>query len=227
MINLLLLILEVRFKHKTPLIEKDNRVQFIEKISGKPVKQPPNAWQGLDFNYQPLRMRLVLEEERFSISVQIDEEESAQDRLLEMLSKIYRDFQYKNNEIKRIGVRSIWFSDWNSSFTNLVNKYKNIFYKDNTIVSESTDVAVNFILKDKDLYKMNFISGPMKPEQGMDQLIFKDISLPHDFIFVDLDRYKLEGLSNINSAQDIKKVVLESLDYEQSKAKQTVQLLKQ
>src|SRR5258708_38921698 len=107
MAKLLLLLLEVRFKDKTPLIEKDNRVEFIEQITGQSVQPPANAMQGLDFNHQPTRTRIVLEENRFALAVQIDNESLAKERLFEVLSKIYHDFHYKGSEILKIGVRTL------------------------------------------------------------------------------------------------------------------------
>ena len=224
--QLINLILGIRFSGKTPLVKEDNRSKFIEEVTGQSVPPPPNMpQQGVSVNHNPSKTRAILQENNLLILVELEDEDSAKQRLFTVLSRIYSDFPYKNNSIIRIGVQTRWMQEWNSSFTNLVAKYKDIFYKENSLISEASDVAVTLTLKDENAYKINFASGPMKPEQGKGLSVFGEIDFPHDFIMVDIDRFSETNLKEINSVTEIKKLVTASIIYGKTKAEQTVQLL--
>jgi len=223
--QLINLILGIRFSGKTPLIEKDNRVKFVREVTGEEVQSPPNVSQGVRVDHKPSKTRVVLEENNLVIIVESEDENSAKQRLFTVLNRTYGDFAYKDNSISRIGVQTRWMEAWNSSFTSLVAKYKEVFYKENVLLSESFDVAVSFTLKDEDSYKVNYVSGPMKPDQGKTLLAFGEVAFPHDFILVDIDRFSDTNLGGVNSVSEIKKMVTASLAYGRTKAEQTVGLL--
>jgi hypothetical protein len=174
------------------------------------------------FNHEGTKTVLVMEEGHVAISVESMGVEDSEKRIKEILADIYKNFPFDKKEIARIGVRIQWINEWESSFTKLLSKYKSIFYKDVPILNESSDVAVHLTLKDG-ACGVNYITGPMKPDQAKMFINFKDRKFPHDFIYVDIDRFLVDTkVSNdINSLNDF---ISKSVVYSKSKATETISL---
>jgi hypothetical protein len=90
----------------------------------------------------------------------------------------------------RLGARSLWIQESKLDFKDLVSAYKQIIYKPNGIIEESTDVGVSFILKDGE-YTANVAFGPMELSQLKTMFIFEPARLPKVVSFLDVDYYLL------------------------------------
>jgi hypothetical protein len=223
--KLLSLTLEIRYKNNIQLIEvNDPRQKFIESITDIKVLPPPELSQGVQHNDIKTKSFVAAEPSRLAIVCEQDNEDKAQERILNILKEAYARFKYKDAQIARVGVKSIWVETWNNNFTSLVKAYKEKFYQQNELLTESDDVAVNLTLKD-DGCKVNFVSGAMKPEQGKTFVIFKEIELPHDFIFTLVDKYDEGGIIE-NKYTSIKEFFLNSTNYGRLKTNQVTELLR-
>lgn len=206
------LILEIRFRNKTKLVQDDRRQNIHALISGnQPENPPPDTSAGMNMINTAQRTNVVVEEGRIAIQIEGTDHQVIQRRTLEVLGILYDQADYKDNKIVRIGVRTKWIGTWDQSFAKLYERYKEVFYNDNSILDRSVDIAVNLTLEDNG-YRVNFISGPMKPEEGLSQVLFKDRDFPHDFIFVDIDRFDISG-SYSNTLASIKRFFNESVKY--------------
>lgn len=220
-LRLVTVIFEVRYKNRTPLIVDDKRINIVRQITKEEPSNSPkkNPILGLVLNHSQTKTRVVVEENRIAISVELDNEKESLSRLLESFEIVSNEVAYGGLEIDRLGLRTKWIYPWDGNFTKLLNLYKKNVYRDNPIINESSDigVALNF---EEDNYKVNYSSGPMKPAQAKTLLRFKAANLPHDFIFVDIDRY----LEN-SPSQTFKKLVAfsgDSFDYGRNMANATV-----
>lgn len=223
--EILSLILEIRFSKNASLIVDDKRQKLVELIVGEPPKdKPPDAPKiGMALNHSKTKTRVVVEENRVAISVEQPDVEKARKRLAETLKIVYGQVNYKDLPVCRVGVRTLWICPWNESFTSLLSHFRKIFYADNSLLEEALDVGVALTFNDGDA-KVNYSCGPMKPTQGESFLVFKDRQLPHDFIFVDVDRYKIVDQKTYDF-NFIKKYVIDSITYGMSKAEETKSLL--
>jgi len=223
--EILSLIFEVRFEQKASLIVNDKRQTLIELITGNPPKtKPPDAPQmGMALNHKQSKTRVVTEENRLAISVEFSQIPEVKEQLIKTLDLIYGEIKYKNCSITRIGMRTKWMSAWNRNFTSLLKSFKEQFFLDNSLLQDSSDVGVALTLADNG-FKVNYSAGPMKSEQGKLHLIFKKRELPHDFVFIDIDRYKESGEIE-NSIVAIKGFISDSITYGENKAKETVEIL--
>lgn len=222
--DILSLIFEVRFKQNTPLIKEDKRKRLVEIVIGKkPKKEPPKEISTVEVNHLPSKTRAVIQENRLAIAIEKSDVSQAKERLFELLEDIYREIDYKENSIARIGTRTQWIRPWDGSFTSLMGRYKEIFYQDCSLVEESSDIAIVFTFKDNGC-KVNYSSGPMKPDEAKGRLVFKERNLPHDFIFIDVDRYATESPPD-NNLRAIKQFISASIEYGLSKANETVEIL--
>lgn len=219
------LILEIRFSDKTPLIIDDKRQKLVELIVGEPPKdKPPDVQKvGMALNHSKTKTRVVVEENRLAISVEQPDIEKAKRRLEETLEIVYDQVNYKDSPVSRIGVRTLWVCPWNESFTSLLAHFRKAFYKDNSLQKKASDVGIALTFNDGQA-KVNYSCGPMKPVQGKGFLIFKDRQLPHDFTFVDVDRYEVETQKTYD-VSSIKKYITDSIAYGASKVKETENLL--
>ena len=223
--EILSLILEIRFGSKTPLIVDDKRQKLVELIIGKPPKdKPPDTPKiGMALNDVASKTRVIVEESRVAISVEQSDIEKSKKRLLEVLKTIYKQVDYKTSPVWRVGVRTQWICLWKDSFTSLLSCFREKFYANNSLLQEAVDVGIALTLEDGQ-FKVNYSTGPMKPEQGKQLLIFKDRQLPHDFIFIDIDRYSIDDKKTYE-IESIKQFIVDSITYGKSKAEETERLL--
>lgn len=222
--DILSLIFEIRFKENTPLILEDKRKKLAKIVMGEePRKKPPKERMAVEVNHLPSKTRAVIQENRLAIAIEESDASQAKRRLFELLRDIYREVDYKDNPIVRIGTRTQWIHSWDGSFTSLMERYKAIFYQDCSLVEESSDIAIVFTLEDNGC-KVNYSSGPMKPEEAKVRLVFKERELPHDFIFIDIDKYATENPPD-NNLRAIKQFISASIEYGSSKANETIEIL--
>ena len=223
--EILSLILEIRFSKNASLIVDDKRQKLVELIVGEPPKdKPPDAPKiGMVLNDSKTKTRIVVEENRIAISVEQPDIDKAKKRLVEILKIVYDQIGYKDLPVLRIGVRTQWVCPWNDSFTSLLNHFKNIFYTDNSLLKEASDVGIALTFNDGEA-KVNYSCGPMKPTQGKTFLVFNDGQLPHDFTFIDVDRYKTEDQKTFDPTS-IKMYITDSISYEKSRAEETKNFL--
>lgn len=207
-------------KDTAPVLEK-KKADFLDFFSKGKFDKSKLPQMGLNVNDVQTKTICILEEQKIAIGLEVNDVEEIKVRVAELLERIYTDFAYSGKEILRIGARVQWMHPWESSFTKLVEQFKNSFYLSNSLVNESSDVAINFTLNDRDS-KVNFIAGPMRPEQGKDLLTFKERHLPHDFIFIDVDRYKTTLHNDVAS---IKGFIANSIEYSKTKADETINSL--
>lgn len=220
--ELLNLIFEIRFKKNSFNVLLDERKSDIfELVTGEKPKNFPK--EGFRIDHSNSKTVVVIEEDRVAISVEQDDIETAKERLTALLLNIYGQFNFASKEIIRLGARVQFMEPWQSSFTNLVSKYKSAFYSNNSLVEKSSDVALPLTFIDNNC-RVNFISGPMKPDQGKGFLVFKERSLPHAFIYVDIDRVLTEGVSK-KDISEISQYISDSINYSQEKAQETINLL--
>ncbi len=221
--DLLSLIMEIRYRQRTLLVFDDKRQKIFKLITGKdPQNSPSDVIQGAEYRDEPTRTRVLLEENRFAAAVEEDNIDEANKRLFEVIGNIYNEIDYQSNIINRIGVRTQWVSCWNESFASLLNRYKKVFYKPNSLLTKATDIAVHFTLIDES-NKINFTTGPMKPQQGQTLLVFKNRNLPHDFIYTDVD-YFCENVQTYD-LEKIKQFITLSIKFGKDRASETVGLI--
>jgi len=223
--EILSLILEIRFSDKTPLIIEDKRQKLAELILGEPPKDKPSDAPkiGMVVNHLKTKTRVVVEESRLAIGVEQSDIKKAKKRLEETLKIVYDQVSYKDSPVSRIGVRTLWVCPWNESFTSLLTSFRKAFYKDNSLLKQASDVGIALTFDDGQA-KANYSCGPMKPIQGDGFLVFKGRQLPHDFTFVDVDKYKIE-VQRTYDIGDIKKYIANAITYGMDKAKETENLL--
>jgi len=221
--KLLSIIFAIDFVKSQNLVLEKNKADFLKFLSQGSFDTNKLPQLGLDINDEKTRTKVILNEEKIAIAVEHDNIENAKQRLTEVLTYIYDHYSYSEKIISRIGLRTQWQEEWPSSFTKLVTKYKEIFYKKNIIVDSSIDVAVNLTLSDGS-YRVNFVTGPMKKDQGEGLLIFKDRQLHHDFVFVDLDRMATSHKNDLDNIVDFSE---KSITYEIMKAKEVMFLFQQ
>lgn len=222
--EILSLVFEIRFKQNTPLMVGDKRKKLAEIVIGEtPKENPPKETMAMEVNHPPSKTRVIIQENRIVIIVEQPNISQAKERLIKLLGNIYREVDFKENSIARIGTRTQWIQEWSSSFTSLMEKYKDVFYQDCSLVKEASDVAVFLTLKHNG-FRINYASGPMKPNEAKERLMFKERNLPHDFIFIDIDRFTTEDTPD-NNLGDIKGFILNSIEYGQNKASETINIL--
>lgn len=221
--ELLILIADIRFKPLEDLSSVDKRVELYKFITGASPTNPPKQTIGLELDHEPTKTRVVVENDRIALSVEYAAPLRSKKRLFELLSFIYKKFPYGSREIVRLGVRTEWISSWNNNFSSLVNKFKATFYRETPLTNDASDVGLPLIFNSEG-FQINFSTGPMKPEQIKSFIRFKNRSLPHDAIFVDIDRFNKENTVN-NGIAEIKDVISASIEYGQNKAIQTVSLI--
>lgn len=222
--ELLTLILEIRYKQLEVSDVDDKRVELVELITGEKPKKPPGRLaKGMVINHETTKTRVVIEENRIAVSVEKPDISEAKSRLSEVLTFIYRKFPYKDREIIRLGARTNWIWPWSQNFTSLVSRFKEIFYKESSLSANAFDVGLPLIFKEEN-YRVNYSAGPMKPNQGKSFIIFKNRNLPHDFLFVDVDNFVMDEPID-NRLVNIKNFVTSSIVYGQEKAEETVSLI--
>ena len=220
-------IFEVKFKNKLSPLEILIGFRLFKEITGKktevldPAKS--NVTGGFNFTDPQSKLTTIVEVNRIAISTEI-ENNTQEDVIKKSLKVLYSNFEYKELDIQRVGVRTMWVLPYSKSFTDLMTHYKNNFYNSsNPLVSESTDVAVSLSLEDHD-NKVNFNSGPMKPEQ-LKTVFLKfgtNVELPHDFIFADIDRYTT---SLTNKETDLTNYIRDSIEYGSKKMLELEQII--
>lgn len=213
-------IFAVNYKGMTPIALEDKKLSFLGAVFGGQPKEIPQS--GMRFNHAETKTVLVMEEGQIAISVEAMSVEDSEKRIKEILADIYKNFPFDKKEIARVGVRIQWINEWGSSFTKLLSEYKGIFYKDVPILNESGDVAVHLTLKDGGC-GVNYITGPMKPDQAKMFINFKDRKFPHDFMYVDIDRFLVDTKIK-NDLDSLNDFIGKSIEYSKLKATETVDL---
>lgn len=213
-------ILELRFTSSANLIQiKDVRPEILKKITGEKPPEPPKQQisGGLSFNNQRQMLRVVIEPSRIALSVENKNVKEAISIIQNCLKTTYQNTDYQSLKIQRIGARSVWLNQFNSSFTSLLEIYKKKFYQNNPLVSESKDVAVCLTLESSGS-RVNFITAPINKKQLEKQILRFERNLNHDYAIADIDVIS-ENLENIERV--IAEFLKESISYGEKKAQET------
>jgi hypothetical protein len=223
--EILSLTLEIRFKQNTSLTADGKIKKLVEIVTGKsPKEEPPAGTMMVEIGDNPSKTKVIIQGNRIAIAVEQPNASQSKERLIELLKSIYKEVNFEENSIDRIGVRTQWIQEWNGSFTSLMEKYRAVFYQKCSLVNEASDIAVSLTLE-HDNYKVNYNSGPVRSNEAKEKwLVFKERNIPHDFILVDIDRYASENVPT-NNLIAIKQFILDSIKYGQNKTTETINIL--
>lgn len=129
-------------------------------------------------------------------------------------------------ELKRIGVRSMWVHPVSITLDELKERFRQSFYKDIPLVTEAEDVAVCLTLKDSNK-RINFNAGPMEKAQLISQFLppapIDETKIPATFAFIDYDYYKVGNISY--SVNYIQNFIDSAVKKGKIKAEETIKIL--
>lgn len=129
---------------------------------------------------------VTVEPYRLMITVERCESKKAQEFIIGVYEKLNNLLHLSS--VKQVGYRCMFISESDDKFSDLVNVYKNRFFKDTSLVTQSVDVAIPLTFKVDD-FRVNFASGPMEPKEIKERLEYKDIDVKNSY-YVDLDFIK-------------------------------------
>ena len=142
-------------------------------------------------------------------------------KLLDLIQKINRQLSW--SVVSRIGVRTFWTKE-TDNLTAAISKFKNSFYKESSLVTNASDIALCLTLKDEDK-TINFNAGPMAKEQLLQYITFKENhNYPNFLYFADIDYYQIVGNRNY-SKNSINDFVQKGLNFASTKAEETFNAL--
>lgn len=160
------LTVELRYPQQKPDIFSF-REKIISSVAKGDKQIPPNISDSLQFLIKEKLIKVVVESKRAGADMILPENIPNPERYaLDNINKLFRqlnnvvDFQ----SFERIGVRGLWIHKVELSMSDLTQRFKDKFYKNNEIVNMSTDIALVFTLKEKDRI-VNYNAGPMDKDQ--------------------------------------------------------------
>jgi hypothetical protein len=184
-------IIEIRYKEQSRQLDFVNGI--IKAVGGTPV--PANKISlNQTFNIQPKdkNMTIIVEPQRLVLNTEeeFSNIEQQNNSILKITDKLNDYLQW--GDVYRIGIRTFWIKEV-SSFSTLLSKIKEVFFKENSLLEQCIDVAIPLTFNAGSTDKVNFNFGPMKKEQIFQQYLqFKDNKkIPENFAFVDIDYYRL------------------------------------
>jgi len=197
----------------------------VKAISDKPIDKKIVVGGSFEITLKDKSAKILIEPQRIALS--IEEEKSlaeVSDFVDSILKKIFSQISFP--KVLRIGCRTLWLKEYPDTFENLIKKYKDVFYKDVPLITQSSDVAIPLTLEEGGR-KINFNSGPMKKEQFMAlySQMKNETSIPEKFIFVDIDFFAALSSPCNFQKKDILDFVSEAYNYATKKSSETFAIL--
>lgn len=177
--------------------------------------------EGTKINLKEEGLELIIQNSRIAIALHNTREEKNIDRIKEIYTQLYESLNM--GKISRIGVRSQWIEEVNSSFVSLLGKHKKSLFQNVDLVDEATDVSLVLTLKDGDS-AINYMSGPMDKAQLMQADSSIDRDYPSRCIFVDVDYYCCPDKEYTNN--DLLDYIDRAVSYAKKVAEKTVNNIK-
>jgi len=185
--NLLQVVVELR--HHEPLKLFRPYEELFCSLTGKelPEKERTLPLPGFELNIGERKMRVVIDPARTAVVLgYVPNIGYCIDNVMATFNKIGE--LVKLPLLTRLGIRSYWIEKADVNFTELVSLYKEILYKPNIVVEQSTDINTTFTLSDnKNTATVAF--GPMELSQLKGMLLFPSSELPDVVTFLDVDYY--------------------------------------
>lgn len=160
------LIVELRYPQQKPDIF-NFRERIISAV-GKGNKQiPPNISDGFQFLIKEKLIKVIVESSRVGADMILPDNVPHPDRYAyDNMAKLYKQLNsiLEIQKVERVGVRGVWIKKVNIDMEDLVQRFKERFYKENKIVASAKDIALVFTLQDEERL-INYNAGPMSKEQ--------------------------------------------------------------
>ncbi len=221
--NLINLIIELRYKNTPESFDFKRKLFQVINDDKMPTNIPPFK-EGLSIDIKKKKMKVIIESNRTAVGIELIENiNNTTDFVKKFFCKINKEINW--NKIDRIGVKTIWAHTTTKPLNKLIAKFKNKFYSNNDLISESEDIALCLTLEDKDNNsKINYNSGIIEKNELINRYFnFKDITVPKRCVLVDIDYYKMEEFSY--SDETLSSFLDKALNFGEGKANKTIKIL--
>lgn len=160
------IIFEVRYPQEKPIIFKF-REKILSKISEG--EKQPDFQDGIQVLLKDKHIKVVVDSKRFGMDLAFNSsmpnaKQYGKDNIIKLIKLINSELDVKN--VERIGLRTAWLHEVDDTPEELIEKFKDKFFKENEIVDASKDVALVFTYEDRGI-KVNYNAGPMDKEQAI------------------------------------------------------------
>ncbi len=177
-------ILEIRYEQMPELFAYKNKV--VRALGGSDAEKQASLVENVNIRAENQFAHISVEPYRLLITVERRESKKAQEYILGVYEKI--DNLLHLSSVKQVGYRCIFIEESDDKFNDLVARQRAAFYRSTSLTDDATDVAMPLTFKIGD-YRVNFLGGPVKPNELKDRLEYKDIEAKNSFL-IDLDFIK-------------------------------------
>lgn len=190
------IIFEVRYPQNKPEIFNFREKIFSKIASGN--QKLPDLQDGFEFLLKDRHIKVVVDSKRFGMDIAFNNSipnpvQYGQNNIIKIIQLINSELSVKN--VERIGIRTNWLQEVDISINELVNKFKDAFFKENEIIKSSKDVAIVLTLEDGRA-QINYTAGPMDDKQALgilnsnlEQVGFSKVEKVKTSVFVDYDYF--------------------------------------
>ena len=216
------LAVELRFKGNATLLKDDVRTTLIKEFDPDYLKNKKT--QELNFvqiRPKDKRVAITAQENRYGVAIQDKNVKRAMQKINQYITTINKLINYTDLDIARLGVKTVWVHKCGKDISQLKNTFKEKFYKDNKIVSNSIDYAAVLTLHDKD-FTVAYTAGPIEKNEPI-PVSFSVSGLDEANVFVATDYFQVNSKA-IKLAPLLELIDTAVLSGEQ-KAKDTVEIL--
>lgn len=195
-------ILEIKFSDVPELFSY--KAKILKALNVSVPKNQAYITENVDIKVEDQFAHIYVTSNLIGLTIERASNKVASQFFISVLTKLEPLFRLSKS--KQTGYRVIYYEDTELSFPDLVQVYKENYLKDNSLISDSVDVALPLTFKINNS-RVNFMSGPMEKEQFVAGLEYPNLDsekvhfLDLDFINSDVD-YSIEAISNfIKSTQ--------------------------
>ncbi len=216
----------VELRHSQPLKLFRPYEELFRSLTGKelPEKEGALPLPGFELNIGEKKMQVVVDPVRTAVVLgYVPNIGYCVDNVMATFNKIGE--LIKLPPLTRLGIRSYWIEKADVSFTQLVSLYKEILYKPNSIVAQSTDIGTTFTLAD-DGNTVSVAFGPMELSQLKGILRFQPPELPDVVTFLDVDYYSKPKPPEITTRM-LRDFVSAGLNYAEKQNQSLMKMLSQ